>query len=182
LVVVRPILALSLDAWGDIAQLVLAITGGLALGGALVQLGITRSQARQARVYTYSDRFNQLEIIRLCARYTDFWETHSYEEYRALPRPERAEWLVLPNFLEEVAALYNRKLLDRDVAADVLGMYVEDLWTVSLPLVTGERIKRNDPTIFSEWEEMQRDTPSRQMGTNRRNERRRARRKLLRGI
>lgn len=176
-----PISALSLDAWGNISQLVLAITGILALVGAFIQLKSTRSQSRQARVYTYSDRFNQLEIIRLCARYTDFWETNSYAEFRALPRPARAEWLVLPNFLEEVGALYNRKLLDRDVAADVLGMYVEDLWTVSLPLVTGERINRNDPAIFSEWEEMQRDTPSRQVATNRRNQRRRARRKLLRG-
>src|SRR6202035_6124642 len=142
-----PVSSLSLDAWGDIAQFVIGIAGVLALLGAAAQLRSSRANARRARVYEYSDRFNQPEMIRLTARYTDYWEKHSYEDFRHLDRPIRAQWLVLPNFIEEVAALYNRNLLDRDVAAEVLGMYVEDLWASSLPLVTGQRTQRNNPWI-----------------------------------
>ncbi len=175
------ILALSLTGWADIAQLVIAIAGGLALGFAAVQVGISRTHARRARVYDYADRFNQPEILKAGAVYRDYWESHSHKDFKALDRAARLELLMLPNLIEEVAFLYNRKLLDRNVAAELLGVYVERLWVVSHPLVFDERRERNHPGLYSEWEEMQRDTPSRQLAGIRRAKRRRARRMLLRG-
>jgi hypothetical protein len=176
-----PISTLSLDAWGDIAQFVIAIAGVLALLGAAAQVRLSRVNARRARVYEYADRFNQRQMLRSSAAYMDAWENDFYESFKALDRADRLEWMMLPNLIEEVAFLYNRKLLDRNVAAEILGIYVERLWTVSIPLVSELRREKNRPSLFSEWEEMQRDTPARQMKAIRKAERRRARRRLLRG-
>jgi hypothetical protein len=163
---------LSLSAWGDIAQFGIVIAGICALIGAVIQIKVMRSHARRARVYAYSDRFNQPEMIALSARYTDYWETHTYSDFMARDREGRSEWLVLANFIEEVAGLYNRKLLDRDIAAQVLGVYVEVLWKCSLPLVTGARQERKDGWLFVDWEQMQADTLTRRMAARRKTERR----------
>jgi len=88
----------------------------------------------------------------------------------------------MANLIEEVAFLYNRNLLDRDVAADILGAYVERLWGVSGSLVTEVRAKEGRPTFFSEWEEMQADTPGRSDRNLRERHRRVARRKYLRSL
>jgi hypothetical protein len=165
-------IALSLNAWGDVAQFGIAIAGICALVGAVIQIKVIQSHARRNRVYAYSDRFNQPEMIGLSARYTDYWEAHTYADYMTRDREGRSEWLVLANFIEEVAGLYNRKLLDRDVAAQVLGVYVEALWKCSLPFVTGARRERNDGWIFVDWEQMQADTLTRRMAARRRTERR----------
>ncbi len=66
---------------------------------------------------------------------------------------------MLPNIIEEVAFLYNRRLLDRGVASEILGVDVESLWIVGQPLIKGERGFRERPSIYCEWEEMQEDTP-----------------------
>lgn len=178
---VDPTAALALYAWADVAQFVIAIAGGLALLGAAAQVRLSRANARRARVYEYADRFNEREMLRLSALYIDAWKNSSYEEFKALDRADRSESLMLPNLIEEVAFLYNRKLLDRDVAAEILGIYVERLWSVSIPLVTELRREKNNPSVYAEWEEMQRDTPTRQLKAVRKAERRRAWRRLRRG-
>ena len=48
---------------------------------------------------------------------------------------------MMANLIEEVAFLYNRNLLDRNVAADILGFYVEPLWNASSSLVNEVRTK-----------------------------------------
>jgi hypothetical protein len=173
-------IALTLGGLGNIAQAAIAVTGVLALFGAAWQVAISRMSAKRARVYEYADRFNRPEIIRASAHFTEYWKDHSYEEYKQQELATQMEWRMLPNIIEEVAFLYNRKLLDRDVAAELLGIYVERLWAVGQPLIEGLRRERR-PEAYSEWEEMQEGTPRRQLKGIRKAERRRARRKLLRG-
>jgi hypothetical protein len=173
--------SLSLAGWGDIAQTVIAVSGVLALIGAAWQVSISRANAKRARVYEYADRFNEPEIIRASAHFTEYWRSHSYEEYKELELAQQMEWRMLPNIIEEVAFLYNRRLLDRGVAAEILGLYIEHLWVVCQPLKEGLRRDRNRPSVYCEWEEMQKDTPQRQLKGVRKAERRRARRKLVRG-
>jgi hypothetical protein len=152
---------LSLDGWGDIAQFVIAGSGFVALIGAGAQLSLSRANARRSRVYEYADRFNTPEMLRRTADYREYWDTHNFEHFMSLDLAEQLERLLLPNLVEEVALLYNRKLLDREVASELLGVYVERLWEVSRPLVDSVRLAEKRPTIYSEWEQMQRDTPTR---------------------
>jgi hypothetical protein len=170
---------LSLDGWGDIAQFVIAIAALLALLGAVAQVKAVRSTARRARAYEYSDRFNRPETILMSARYTDYWEHNTYEDFAALTRENRSKWLVLPNLIEEVAAMYNRNLVDRDITAEVLGPLAEAMWRRSIPLVVGSRKSRKDRWVYAEWEQMQKDTLRRRSDARRRRQRGPALRRLL---
>jgi hypothetical protein len=166
---------LSLSGWEDIAQFVIAIAACIALLGAFAQLRLARANARRGRVYEYADRFNEVRTLRASAAYRIYWEQNTYADYDALKLPEQLECMRLPNLIEEVAFLYNRNLLDRNVAAELLGVYVERLWEASAPLIDAARDAEKRSSVFSEWEEMQRDTPARKE----RAQRRRARRKFL---
>jgi hypothetical protein len=177
----EPLASLSLAALGNIAQIVIAGASVSALFGAVTQIAVTRANARRARAYDYADRFNQPEIISLTARYTDYWDKHSFEDFSALSRQTRSKLLVIPNLIEEVAAAYNRNLIDRNVAAQMLGLLAEAMWERSRPLVEGTR-KERDKWIYAEWEEMQKDTLQRRMAARRKTERRIARRRLLRRV
>ncbi|HUB36143.1 MAG TPA: hypothetical protein VL972_04910 [Solirubrobacteraceae bacterium] len=175
------LLALSLSAWGDIGLLVTAGAALVALVYAAIEVRISRTHARLKRVYDYADRFNRPKTLAAGAKYRDYWENHSAEDWENLPRAKRLELMMLPNLIEEVAFLYNRRLLDRAVAAELLGVYVEDLWSASSRQIQELRMRRNRPGLFSEWEEMQSDAPRRQLAGARASKRRRARSLLARG-
>lgn len=170
---------LSLDGWGDIAQFVIAIGGVGALIGVYLQLRLGHATSRRARVYEYADRFTKPEMLRASAEYVEYWESHTFADFDAMSLADQLEHLMMPNLIEEVAFLYNRNLLDRDVAADLLGFYVERLWNASIPLVSEVRSKENRATFYSEWEEMQADTPGRSARNLRKRQRRVAWRKYL---
>jgi hypothetical protein len=164
---------LTLNGAGDIAQFAIGGAAILALVGAWFQLRQNRASASRARVYDYADRFNTAELLRRTGFYREYWAESTYEDFLSLDLPIQLEGLLLPNLLEEVAYLYNRKLLDRDVAAELLGIYVERLWEASQPLIAEARRRENIPTAYREWEYMQQDTPGRNRRAIRRDERRR---------
>lgn len=154
-------MGLALHQWSDIAQFAIAIAAAMALGGALLQILVARATARRDRVYSYFDRFNQSELRRHSSLYRNYWETQSYKQFRKLGRVDQNQMLVIPNLIEEVATLYNRNLLDKDLAAEVLGVYIVGLWGAGTALVYGLRTEFEDDS-FCEWERMKDDTPERQ--------------------
>lgn len=175
------IAVLSLDGWGDIAQFVIAIGGVGALIGVYLQLRLGHASARRGRVYEYADRFTDSKMLRASGEYVEYWESHTFSDFAALSIVEQLDRLMMPNLIEEVAFLYNRNLLDRNVAADLLGFYVERLWDVSSSLVGEVRRAENRATFYSEWEAMQEDTRARSTASSRPTDRRRAWRKHLKG-
>jgi hypothetical protein len=175
------IAALSLSAWGNIAQIVFAITGFLALIGAGYQIHLTRAIARRARAYTYVDRFGRAAMLHRARKWVDYWGQHSYAEFKELPSAESSQWMALTNLLEEVGALYDRKLVDRNVIAETVGLHAEWLWEKCMPYVVGARQSDNNPWLFDYWEHMQRNTVTRRAIAKRRLTRRRMLRKLFRG-
>ena len=173
---------LSLNGWGDIAQFVIAVGGVGALIGVYLQLRLGHATSRRARVYDYADCFNKREMLRASAEYVEYWKSHTFAEFDAMSLADQLEHLMMANLIEEVAVLYNRNLLDRNLAAQLLGVYVEVLWQASIPLVSEVRQQENRSTIYSEWEEMQADTPGRSDRNLRERHRRVARRKYLRSL
>jgi hypothetical protein len=82
--------------------------------------------------------------------------------------------LIVPNLIEEVAAAYVRGLIDRDVAAQMMGVLVEYTWKVSQPLVKGAQ-KERDEWTYGEWKAMQEDTLARRVRGRGKTKRQRAR-------
>lgn len=150
--------ALSLAGWADIAQYVIAISAVVALAGAAAQLRISHHQARRERVFAYADLLNTLDNLRATAEHQERWSQWTATELNALTEGEQAEQMRLPNMVEEIACLYNRRVLDRDLAAELLGIYVEKLWKASERLIRELRDAEQRPRIFVEWEAMQAET------------------------
>lgn len=149
---------LTMAGWADIAQYVFALTGAAALGFAWMQVRTSRAAARRNRVYEYADAFNQLDQLKAAAEHKKKWSVWTVADLEALTEVEVAEWMRLPNIVEDVAYLYNRKALDRDVAAELLGVFVERLWVATERLARELRKAEQRPKIFVEWEKMQQDT------------------------
>jgi hypothetical protein len=173
------LLALSLHQWSDVAQLSIAVTAMFALAGAAAQLWYSRVSARRQRAYDYADCINTREMLRATAEYGIYWKKHTFAEFLKEDPVRRIELNMLPNLMEEVASLYNRKLVDRTIVAQLLGTYAIKLWEVSGPSIADRRAYNDDLHLYAEWEEMQKDAPTRQAKADRRADRRRARKRLL---
>jgi hypothetical protein len=176
------VVGLTLDGWADIAQIVIAVSAALAVFVAVIELWRSRANARRVRAYEYSDRFNQPDMRRRAGEYREYFgdAKSTYDDYMLLKRTERNELMLLPNLIEEVAALYVRKLIDRYVAAETLGPYIEELWEVTKAFAMRVRADQV-PECFIDWESMVEDTPGRRAKANAKMARRRAWRKLVRG-
>jgi hypothetical protein len=170
---------MRLDALGNIAQIVIAAAAAVALVGALAQVLTARSATRTGRVYEYQDRINTVEKLAEWQDWSNYWKRHDYAAFKFQPREKQLEWYALANLMEEIAMLYDRKLLDREVASEVLGLYAELLWDVSQPFIEGVRTERNDRWVYDYWEQMQRRTKVERKRIKRRLVRRRARREIL---
>jgi hypothetical protein len=149
---------ISLSGLGDLAQLILAASAIAALGGAWAQIHTSQATARRARVYDYADLLNGLDLLQATAKHQEQWPKWTATDFKALSDVEQLEWMRLPNIAEEIAVLYNSDMLDRDVAAKLLGVYVERLWKASERLVKELREAEQRPRIFIDWEQMQNDT------------------------
>jgi hypothetical protein len=148
---------LSLSGWAAIAQFVLALSGVAALIGAYAQVRIGRAAALRGRVYDYADALNQLDMLRASAMYEERLP-RTVADLKSLTEVAQAELMHLPNIIEEIAYLYNHGALDRNVAAELLGVYVERLWQTSESLVKEMRVDEQRPRVFIEWERMQADS------------------------
>jgi hypothetical protein len=97
-------------------------------------------------------------MLRATAAQTEQWPKWTGEAFKSLSTVRQLEEMRLPNVIEEIAVLYNRGVLDRGVAAELLGVYVERLWQTSGDLVKELRTAERRPRIFIHWEHMQKDT------------------------
>jgi hypothetical protein len=151
-------IGLSLAGLGDIAQVVLAGAALVALVGAYAQLRVSHNAARRGRVYDYADMLGRHEWEAETVRCHEELPKFTAETFDALPLAEQLGWLRLPNLIEEIAYLYNCGVLDRDVAAELVGVYVERLWASCAKLLRELRAAEGRPRVFIEWERMQGDT------------------------
>jgi hypothetical protein len=149
---------LSLAGVGDIAQIALAGIGLVALVGAYAQIRVSHNAARRGRVYEFADMLGQQEWTNETVRCREELPKFTSETFNALPLAEQLGWLRLPNLVEEIAYLYNCGVLDRDVAAELVGVYIEHLWASCAKVLRELRVAEGRPRIFIEWEQMQSDT------------------------
>jgi hypothetical protein len=149
----------NLANWADIAQIVLAAIAALALAGAAAQILLARAATRQTLTYNYTERFANPEM-RSYIRSTqelfalgDKTADEKWREFKSWPGERRLEALVLPNLLEEMAGMYNRRILHRQATKDFFGYTALRLWTSGEWLVKRMREESN-PNYYIQWEQM----------------------------
>jgi hypothetical protein len=177
--VVGALWGLHLSGAGAIAQMVVAVVAFFALVVAWRQVWLARATARRERAFQYSERFSEERTILRIERYKRYWERTSYEAHTARSYGEQVEWRAFANWIEEVAAMYTRNLIDRDVAAETIGIYVEELWVPTYRNYIEAARDRTNRFLYVDWQWMQEDTQRRRAVYRERVRWRRERRELI---
>lgn len=170
----------SYQGLANFSQAILAGVAVLALLGAAIQIRVTRGIAKRQLAYEYLKRFNSLQTLDLREELRIFWKDGTWKKFKELGPSERGRLLVIPNLIEELGALYNRRRLDRDVTALGLGLYIEVVWSECQGLILGCRGEKGE-WIYSEWDEMRADTQARRERAHRKILKRRAWKNLFSG-
>ena len=139
------------------------------------------AQRRRARVYTYAERLQQAETLEAAAEWREYWKTHRFSDWAELPISERPEWLSLVNLVEEVAALYDRKLDDREVSAPrPSASTLRGCRRTSWPMSLVPQRRRRSPSLFDYCERCPHRSPTRRTKAEHRLTRRRRLREPIR--
>jgi hypothetical protein len=152
---------LKLDDWASIAQVALALAALFALIVAVAQILTARSATRQTLTYNYTQRFSSPELLRYHEKTAELFAPSNdgaderYNRFLGLGRADQLAALVVPNLLEELAGMYNHKLLDKKIAKDFFGDTAKDIWVGGSWLI--DRWRQTDPKYFEQWELMLED-------------------------
>ncbi len=153
---------MRLDGAAQVAQIVLAASALVAVMVATAQVLSARSATKQTLTYNYMERFNSPELLPFHQKTADLFRSRTpadegerYADFLKWDQKDKLAVLVVPNFFEEVAGMYNHGLLDRNVAKVYFGELGQDLWASGSWLI--ERWRKTDAGYFEEWEKMLRD-------------------------
>jgi hypothetical protein len=159
--------AAALGPWSEFAT---AVFAGVALFGAWYQLRQTRNTALETRTHEYMQRYGSPELVPYQtlahpligaelkpgdreARIA-MWERMSFKK--------KQEVLIVMNFWEELASMYNRKLVDRTVIHEYFADVIYDFWEKSEWLRTYIQSKLEEGArVYNEFEDMCRDLAER---------------------
>lgn len=155
------------------AQIATAAIACLALLGAVIQIRLARAATRRNLAYEYFKRFNDptMHRYRVCA--TEFLnvkgprEAAHWDQWRSrgLTQTKRLEIVLVLNFFEELAGMYNRKLVDRDVVCEAFYAYSTEEWDKAWWFI--ERCCRTAPRTMDQWRRMNSDFSARTKPRNR---------------
>lgn len=153
----------TVSALGEGATAVIAL---FALGGAVLQLWYTRKTTRETRAHQYLKRYDDPQLLPYIEKSHRFIGPRDVSgevlvaEWDVMPFRDRLDAAVFPNFWEELAGMYNRKLVDRDIIDAYFGDAALDYWKRTTWLAEhmrandDSRVSTDDPGIYQEWETM----------------------------
>jgi hypothetical protein len=138
--------------WAQIA------TAGVALLAVIVAIASilsVRSANRVTRALQYFERWSDTETLPFVTRTSQFLTVTTGEEdarwraWKSMEYEDRLAVLVFINFWEELAFLYNRRLVDRYVIREYLGGLLVFYWEEGSWFI--ERSRRDDPRDLEQW-------------------------------
>ncbi len=143
------------------AQIATAVIAGLALVGAVVQITSARNANRRTAAFRYFERWSDPESLSYIAKMAEFLTVGTEAEAEAkwreweaktLDFEERLATLVFINFWEELAGLYNSRLVDRKVIREYLGGLIINYWELGSWFIN--RSRAEDSSDLQQWEDM----------------------------
>jgi hypothetical protein len=151
----------TLKSLGSIGELLAGVAASMAIPFAYRQIRNQRALAREARVYAYVDRMNDVALLPLIAEARDFWEygrdngtAQGMVRWTDMGRLARHRVVQPMNLLEEVGDQYMTGFLVRDLvkrlfATAAVGYYEEAEW-----FIDETRAVRGTAAIYDQWKAM----------------------------
>jgi hypothetical protein len=153
----------SLSTFVAIAAVITGVAAIIAIYLGFRQQGDVRREAKYTRTFDYVTRFSEPQRTELLAQAREFIELDPASEeeaderwrrYEDDPEVKKAVNTVF-NFYEEVAVMFNRRLVDSRVTRDLLAPdsvadFDDGLWLIR------RRRQHDSPECWVEWERMNR--------------------------
>jgi hypothetical protein len=148
-----------------IAEAITAFIAALAFGGAVYQLRQARRTTLETRAHEYLRRYGEPLLLPYLEK-AHFaigrdWTALSpselqvrIETWEQLSFRCRIDVLVVLNFWEELAGMYNRELVDQQIIVDYFGDAAIAFWERSMWLAVHLRGPSPGKAIYNEWEKM----------------------------
>ncbi len=144
---------------GAIAEAATALIALFAFLGAVYQLLRTHKTTLETRAHQYLQRYDEPRLLPYIAK------THAVltgdeqivariANWDKMPFAEQLGALLFLNFWEELAGMYNRNLVDREIVAEWFGEAAVTYWQMAEWLVLHQREQLSEESIYDEWEEM----------------------------
>ena len=146
---------------GAVGEALTALIAFLALIGAVYQLRQTHKTTLETRAHQYLQRYDEPQLLPYIAKAHAVFKDGEKGEpstliarWEAMSFSEQLDALLFLNFWEELAGMYNRKLVDRTIIDEWFGDAALDYWRMVewLALYQREQLPEND--IYNEWEMM----------------------------
>jgi len=137
----------------------------VALVGAWLQLRLTRKTTLETRAHEYLERYSAPGLIdyRVKAHLLIGKETHPgqwallIEVWELMSFREKQEVLVVMNFWEELAGMYNRDLVDKKIIREYFGDVIRDFWKRSAWLRDHAQSQYPGDNVYNELDLMCKD-------------------------
>lgn len=158
-----PVAGLKLEDWADISQIVVAVIAALALLGAVVQIMQARSAARETLTYNFTHRFSHPEFLPYHQKTNDLFDfeegegtaNQQWDLYESWSVEEKVAALLVPNLIEEMAGMYNKDLLQKQIARDFFGYSALTFWRAGWWFI--KRSRESNPEYYRQWQTMLED-------------------------
>ncbi|HVA19646.1 MAG TPA: hypothetical protein VMU55_05690 [Solirubrobacteraceae bacterium] len=136
-----------------------AIAAGVTATVALLALLGTVRQLRQTRAHHYLQRYDEPQLLPYIVKThavikDDGTVSTRIAKWDKMSFAEQLDVLLFLNFWEELASMYNRKLVDRKIVAEWFGDAAIAYWQMAEWLVLHQRKELPEDGIYSEWETM----------------------------
>ncbi len=145
---------------GNVGQGVaaLAAVGGLFFTGYQIRLG--RQLERERLVSSYLERlntrdfYNNMSTSRETINVPEADRDRVWHEFLSASLRRQQSYFLVMNLFEELATLYNDRLIDEHATRRLLGDTSRAYWAEVRWFVDRYRAESHDPTFFVEWEKM----------------------------
>jgi hypothetical protein len=170
--------------WTDVVSAVGTAGGALVAGLAIFYAGkqvkyareaiqkqdaaaaLARQHARQQVSFGYLERFQSPQMHRHIAEWSRFIllkgvpPDHRWSEWTNMDHEKRLAILTIPNFLEELAGIYNADAVDREAIRKFFRGWIVYWWESGQWFI--ERQRGDNPEVLEEWRLMYVDIKARQ--------------------
>ncbi len=144
------------------AQIAIAVVTTGAVIVAIVQIANFRSAAKRSAAFRYFERWSEAGALKFIAQTSAFLTVSDegqkedrWREWKTKELVERLQILLMINFWEELAGLYNARLVDQKVIRQYLGGICVELWELGEWFF--ERCQTENPLALLEWQAMYRN-------------------------
>jgi hypothetical protein len=162
-------LAASAPVWSAYGTCAAAVVTAVAVVLAGVTIASARREARRTRAYAYMERHYRQDFATLVSEARRFWrlrpdrvtdaasmkaaEAARLVQWKNMPRLKKSEILLVFNFCEEIAGMFNSGLLDEEITKKMLAPAIITYWNEAGWLIESLRGERS-AKVFGEWAHM----------------------------